>query len=67
MLTLVARDGKGGNLPVLSPLRLIAYERVSTARQGQSGLGLEAQRKTIDAFAASRGAAVLARFTEVES
>jgi DNA invertase Pin-like site-specific DNA recombinase len=48
-------------------LRLIAYERVSTARQGKSGLGLEAQRKSIDDFAASRQAEVLARFTEVES
>lgn len=48
-------------------LRLIAYKRVSTARQGKSGLGLEAQRKAIDDFAASRGATVLARFTEVES
>ena len=47
--------------------RFIAYERVSTARQGQSGLGLEAQRNTIDTFAASRGSEVLARFTEVES
>jgi DNA invertase Pin-like site-specific DNA recombinase len=47
--------------------RLIAYERVSTARQGASGLGLEAQRQSIDGFAASRGAEVLARFTEVES
>jgi DNA invertase Pin-like site-specific DNA recombinase len=49
------------------PQRLIAYERVSTARQGASGLGLEAQRQSIDGFAASRGAEVLARFTEVES
>ena len=47
--------------------RLVAYERVSTARQGASGLGLEAQRKTIEDFAVSRGAEVLARFTEVES
>ncbi len=47
--------------------RLVAYERVSTARQGASGLGLEAQRKVIEDFATSRGAEVLARFTEVES
>lgn len=47
--------------------RLVAYERVSTARQGQSGLGLEAQRQTIEAFAASRSAEILVRFTEVES
>lgn len=47
--------------------KIIAYERVSTARQGRSGLGLEAQRRAIDAFAASRSAQVLARFTEVES
>jgi DNA invertase Pin-like site-specific DNA recombinase len=47
--------------------RLVAYERVSTARQRASGLGLEAQRKVIEDFATSRGAEVLARFTEVES
>jgi DNA invertase Pin-like site-specific DNA recombinase len=47
--------------------RFIAYERVSTARQGQSGLGLAAQRRTIDAFAASREADLIGRFTEVES
>lgn len=33
-----------------APSRLIAYERVSTARQGRSGLGLEAQRRAIDSF-----------------
>ena len=49
------------------PPKFIAYERVSTARQGSSGLGLEAQRRTIDAFAAQRGAEVLVCFTEVES
>ena len=58
---------RGGNLAQNSPQRLVAYERVSTARQGANGLGLEAQRQTIDAFAASREAEVLARFTEVES
>ncbi|KHQ49728.1 recombinase family protein [Mameliella alba] len=47
--------------------RIIAYERVSTVRQGRSGLGLEAQRNAIDSFATSRSAQVLARFTEVES
>ena len=47
--------------------RLVAYERVSTARQGLSGLGLEAQRKAIGDFASADGAEVLARFTEVES
>jgi DNA invertase Pin-like site-specific DNA recombinase len=47
--------------------RLVAYERVSTARQGASGLGLEAQRKVIEDFAVSHGAEVLGRFSEVES
>lgn len=47
--------------------RLVAYERVSTARQGRSGLGLEAQRAAIDAFAERTGSTVTARFTEVES
>lgn len=37
------------------------------AGQGRSGLELAAQRKAIDEFAEARGAAVLARFTEVES
>ena len=47
--------------------KLVAYERVSTARQGRSGLGLEAQRKAIDDYTAASGAQVLGRFTEVES
>ena len=52
---------------IATSLKLVAYERVSTARQARSGLGLEAQRKAIDTFAAERSAQVLDRFTEVES
>ncbi|PJN93980.1 resolvase, partial [Amaricoccus sp. HAR-UPW-R2A-40] len=48
-------------------MRIIGYERVSTARQGASGLGLAAQRQAIDGFAVARNSTLLARFTEVES
>ncbi|WP_439523036.1 recombinase family protein [Marivita sp.] len=47
--------------------KLVAYERVSTARQGRSGLGLEAQRKAIEDYADAKSATILARFTEIES
>jgi len=50
-----------------APLQLVAYYRVSTARQGESGLGLEAQRAKVEALAADRGAVVVADFVEVES
>ncbi len=46
---------------------LIAYYRVSTDRQGQSGLGLEAQRAKLQQLAADRGAAIAAEYVEVES
>jgi DNA invertase Pin-like site-specific DNA recombinase len=48
-------------------MRIVAYERVSTARQGASGLGIEAQCQAIGAYSVQRGATILARFTEVES
>ena len=47
--------------------RAVAYFRVSTAQQGRSGLGLEAQRETVQAFVAGRGWTVLESFTEIES
>jgi DNA invertase Pin-like site-specific DNA recombinase len=45
----------------------IAYERVSTARQGKSGLGLEAQRAAIIRFASQEGFRIAETFTEVET
>ena len=45
----------------------IAYYRVSTQRQGRSGLGLEAQRSAIARFAEAEGITILEDFTEVET
>ena len=46
---------------------LIGYYRVSTQKQGRSGLGLEAQRKAVQAFAEAEGLTIIAEFTEVET
>ena len=35
----------------------VAYYRVSTAKQGEGGLGLEGQLAAVEAFAAGRGRA----------
>lgn len=46
---------------------VIGYLRVSTSRQGRSGLGLEAQQLAIEAFAAREGLNVLTWFVDVET
>ena len=62
----LARTGAGVSAPV--PARFIAYYRVSTDRQGRSGLGLEAQRAAVAHHVArAGGVAIVAEFEEVES
>jgi DNA invertase Pin-like site-specific DNA recombinase len=48
-------------------MKLVAYYRVSTERQGRSGLGLEAQRAAVEAYATQCSGRVLESFTEIES
>jgi DNA invertase Pin-like site-specific DNA recombinase len=45
----------------------ISYVRVSTASQGRSGLGLEAQRDAIAGFATTNGFNIAGEFTEIET
>ena len=47
--------------------RVIAYLRVSTRQQRRSGLGIEAQRTTIQQFVASELLAISAEFVGFES
>jgi DNA invertase Pin-like site-specific DNA recombinase len=47
--------------------KFVAYYRVSTAKQGRSGLGLDAQRECIARYITSVGGKLCAEFTEVES
>lgn len=46
---------------------IIAYRRVSTEKQGRSGLGLEAQESVIAGYCRATGAQVIATFTDIES
>lgn len=45
----------------------IPYYRVSTSRQGHSGLGLEAQQQAVRHFARCNGYELMHEFTEIES
>ena len=47
--------------------RFVAYYRVSTAKQGRSGLGLEAQQLAVVSYLNSTSGRILKVFTEVES
>lgn len=47
--------------------KIVAYFRVSTERQGQSGLGLDAQRTAVEQFAQRTGAEIVTSYTEIET
>lgn len=47
--------------------QLIAYYRVSTQKQGRSGLGLDAQRAAVEAFAQAEGFTIVTEYHEVET
>ena len=49
------------------PTEVVAYYRVSTQRQGRSGLGLQAQETAVREFAKREGAPIIASYTEIES
>ncbi len=48
-------------------MRYVSYYRVSTTKQGQSGLGLEAQKEVVHSFLSGKGWPPLAEFVEIES
>lgn len=48
-------------------MKFVAYYRVSTTKQGESGLGLEAQRSAVTEYLKRTGANLLADFTDIES
>lgn len=47
--------------------RAVAYYRVSTSKQGASGLGIEAQRAAVHRFAEAEGFEIIAEHTEIET
>ncbi len=48
-------------------MKLVAYYRVSTGRQGRSGLGIKGQKATVEAYSREKKAEIIREFREVES
>jgi DNA invertase Pin-like site-specific DNA recombinase len=56
-----------GSVTEMATGKFVSYLRVSTDRQGQSGLGLEAQRKAVTDYLNGGKWTLVAEFVEVES
>jgi len=48
-------------------MKIVTYLRVSTQRQGQSGLGIDAQRAQLEIFAQANDREIVQEFVEVET
>jgi len=48
-------------------MKFVGYLRVSTVKQGESGLGLDAQKAAIEGFAQQRRDFLMQTYTEIES
>lgn len=55
--------GKGAS----NRTKWVCYYRVSTTKQGESGLGLEAQHAAVNGYIQANGGTIIAEFTETES
>ncbi len=51
----------------MSEKKYVCYYRVSTKHQGNSGLGLEAQKRSVLDFIKHNGNKIISEFTEIES
>lgn len=61
------RSGKSRKQKQSNSNRFVIYIRVSTKRQRESGLGLEAQRAAAQAYVAERGGEIIGEYREVET
>jgi len=53
--------------PPTTSTEAVSYYRVSTQKQGLSGLGLEAQRFAVETYAKAGGLTIVAEYTEIET
>ena len=66
-LDILEHERKSWSMNTKHSGRYIAYYRVSTARQGRSGLGLEAQRQAVSEHLNGGNWKLVGEYTEVES